>query len=379
MATASTSAPTRMVFLLHGEDPFRTRLRLAELVHSLAAGRGGAPGDLAALDSPALGVALGVTRFDARTDAPAAIALSGQSQGLFDAPGEHRVVVVDHAEALREVSLVEAFPPDAALVLVAEEKMAPARGARRAPARGKPGPAAAATRALPDAVLDAGGRVERIERLAPDALLPWIRARAALRGAALAADALAELATLGADTERLEQELAKLAAYAAGATITLEDVHRLVSGAIEADVFALTRAVVRHDPRTALATLDRLLADGQAVQQIIALLLWQFRVLLFASVLEKPSPAGAARPDPERMAKAIHSSAGAILRWRTEARGARQADVPRAYESLYATDVAIKSGRARADTAALMLCILDLCGVRGASAVDLLAIPAAHR
>jgi len=369
-----------MVFLLHGEDPFRTRLRLAELVRSLAAGRGGAPGDLAALDSPALGAALGVTRFDARTDAPAAIALSGQSQGLFDVPGEHRVVVVDHAEALREVSLVEAFPPDAALVLVAEEKMAAARGGRRTPARGKAAVAPAATRALPDAVLDAGGRVERIERLAPDALLPWIRARAALRGAALAPAALDELATLGPDTERLEQELAKLAAYAAGATITLEDVHHLVSGAIEADIFALTRAVVRHDPRTALATLDRLLADGQAVQQIIALLLWQFRVLLFASVLEKPSgPAGGARPDPERMAKAIRSSAGAILRWRTEARGVRQADVTRAYESLYATDVAIKSGRARADTAALMLCILDLCGVRGASAVDLLAIPATHR
>ena len=39
-AQASWSAPTRMVFLLHGEDPFRTRLRVGELVESLLAAAG---------------------------------------------------------------------------------------------------------------------------------------------------------------------------------------------------------------------------------------------------------------------------------------------------------------------------------------------------
>ena len=38
MAQASSSAPTRMLFLLHGEDPFRLRLRANELVHALLAG-----------------------------------------------------------------------------------------------------------------------------------------------------------------------------------------------------------------------------------------------------------------------------------------------------------------------------------------------------
>src|SRR5207253_1915783 len=35
MAQASSSEPTRMVFLLHGEDSFRMRLRLGELVRAL--------------------------------------------------------------------------------------------------------------------------------------------------------------------------------------------------------------------------------------------------------------------------------------------------------------------------------------------------------
>ena len=44
-----------MVFLLHGEDPFRIRLRTDELVRSLLAGGHGERGDLASrerLDSP---------------------------------------------------------------------------------------------------------------------------------------------------------------------------------------------------------------------------------------------------------------------------------------------------------------------------------------
>ena len=110
------------------------------------------------------------------------------------------------------------------------------------------------------------------------------------------------------------------------------------------------------------------------LQQILALLLWQFRVLLFAVALERGQKnPGAKMPSPDDMAKAIRSSPGAILRWRTEARSSSQAEVIRAYESLYATDVAIKSGRVDSDAAAITLCVLDLCGVRGAGMEELVA------
>ena len=382
MVQRSASAPTRMVFLLHGEDPFRTRLRLVELVRSLVSGGdgGATEGDLAALASPALGALLGVTRHDAGVKPfdPALITLSGQSQGLFDAPDERRVVIVDHAEALPDAGFLEGFPPEAALILVAHEKIAPS--GRRAPARGKAQTVKVGSVALPDAVVAAGGRVERIGRLEAEALHRWISARAVIHGAVLAPDAQAELETLGPDTERLEHELRKLAAYAAGATITIGDVRQLVSGAIDLDIFKLTAAVVQRDTRGAISTLERLLADGQAVQQILALLLWQFRVLLFAVQLDRaPSESGGPRPDPEKMAKAIRSSPGAILRLRSVARSVRRPDIIRAYDSLYSTDVAIKSGRVDSDLAAIMLCVLDLCGVRNARAAEFLEIPMSRR
>src|SRR5437899_4130592 len=163
MAAGSSSAPTRTLFLLHGEDSFRTRLRLGELVGALLVGRPTASGDLASLFEPRIGALLGVSRHDARSDSGAAIVLAGRSQGLFDPVDERRVVVVDHAEALRDLEVIASFPPEAALVLVSVERIASSRS-RRTSARAKPASASPTT--LVDAVEAAGGSVERVERLA---------------------------------------------------------------------------------------------------------------------------------------------------------------------------------------------------------------------
>lgn len=315
------------------------------------------------------GAALGLTRLDARTDDLDAILVAGRSQGLFASPDERRVVLVEHAESLDRLDVVESFPEDAALVLVAPEPMRSARARSRA--RTKPAPAAPGL--LLDAVESVGGGVERFDRLSPDQVGAWIAARAALHSVDLRPDAVAALAfALGPDTERIEGEVRKLGAWANGGPVTAADVRALVSGAIESDVFDLTKAVVRRDVRTAVPLLDRLLGEGNAPQQLLALLLWQFRVLLFASRSPTQSEA-------ERMARAIRSSSGAILRYVQYARGLAPSDILRAYESLYACDVSIKTGRAESDDAALLLCVMDLCGVPGADYRDFLLREAPRR
>lgn len=355
------------MFLLIGEDPFRARLRLAELVGALVSGASTAPGDLSQATSADLRNTVGVTRHDGRESADA-IAMSGRSQGLFDDPNERRVVVVDQAEAIADPTFIAEFPVETALVLATTERMQPGRRRAR-PAAAKPatdGAKKTPTAAdLPDVVTSVGGRVERISRLTPDQVPGWITARAQLAGATLEPRAVHELASAtGPDTDRIEQELLKLATFAGGKPVTQADVRALVAGAIEADIFELTRSVVKKDVRTAVATLERLLADGQAPQQILALLLWQFRVLVFAARMENMA-------DAEKAAKAIRSSAGAIARWQAEARRISRPDVIRAYEALYATDLAIKQGRTEPETA-MMLCVLDLCGVAGADPRDLI-------
>src|SRR5438093_1473935 len=365
----SSSVPTRMVFLLHGEDSFRTRLRLGELAAALLAGTDAGQTDRTTGVEPRVGAQLGITRHDGRFDTAGAIMLSGQAQGLFDAVDEPRVVIVDHAEGLRELELITSFPREAALVLVSVERLAAGRSRRGQRPKASNAPAAN----LLEAVEAAGGSVERIERLAPVEVAGWISARARLHGVKLDPDAVATLGSaVGSDTERIEQEIQKLGAYAGTAGVTAADVRTLVNGAIEADVFELTQAVVRKDARTAVATLERLLADGNAVQQILALLLWQFRVLLFASAMRSNA-------DAERMAKAIRSSPYAIQRATAFARRVTRADVVRAYEAIYAADQVIKTGRAESDVAALTLCVLDLCGVANADLRDMLLVEAPRR
>ena len=350
-----------MVFLLHGEDPFRTRLRVGELVAALLAGEDTAPGDLTARSAPSFSGQLGLVRLDARSDGADAITMAGQSQGLFAAPDERRVVLVDHVEGLVSGDFLRAFPEEAACVLVALE---PLRTSRRGRAPKKS--AVSAELGLVDAVEAIGGRVERIERLLPFQVAQWATSRARLHGVKLAPDAAEALAfALGADTERIENEIAKLGAYANGAAVTVADVKALVNGAIESDIFELTKAVVRRSQREAVPLLERLLSEGNAPQQILALLLWQFRILLFAS--RAPT-----QQEAERMAKAVRTSPGAIFRYVQYARGISPKDIERAYESLYATDISIKTGRADSDEGALMLCVLDLCGVAGADIRDFL-------
>ena len=234
--------PGRSLYLIHGEDPYRARLRAAEIVASLAGGDE-RPSDLRAQRSADLGMALGLSRHDARTTDAAVIELSGRSQGLFDAVDDPRIVVVEHAEALTDTALVGRFPPEAALVLVSEAKI---QSRSRRPAKAKAAEPAAAD--LVTVVEAAGGAIEHIARLQPQELGGWVAARATLLGVELAADAINELgAAVGADSERVDQELAKLGAFAAGARVTGADVRVLVSGAIETDIYELTQAVVRRD------------------------------------------------------------------------------------------------------------------------------------
>lgn len=347
MASRSAAAPARPLFLLHGADGFRARLRAFDLVRRLARGEDATAPDLAALPRRiALDDALGVTRLSGRAASGDAVVLSSRSEGLFATAEDRRVVFVEDAEALAEPARLHELPAETAVVLLASGPLAAARGAT----------------GLAQVVRDLGGAVEEFKPLEESEVEAWLGRRATHLGVALEPSAAAELArAVGADLERADQELEKLAAYAAGERVRAEDVRALVPGAVEAAVFDLTGAVLRHDVRRAIALLERLLDGGEPPLRLLGLLVWQFRVLLAAA---------GARGDAEleRAAAQLGLSRGALLRSRRVASSVRPSVVARAYESLYAADVALKAGFGRQDQQHLILqlLVLDLCGVEGA-------------
>jgi DNA polymerase III delta subunit len=282
------------------------------------------------------------------------VLLAARSGVLFAEPGERRVIVVEDVGVLDDAAFVRELPADVWLVLANEGALARRSQAKPGADRGRLAP-----EQLPALVEELGGQVEELPLLDEPELDDWLARRAEALGVTLGPEARRELVhSVGPDLERADHELEKLAAYAAGRTIGLADVRALVSGAVENDVFVLTRAVARGDTRAAVEMLERVLDDGEPPQRLIGLLTWQFRLLLAA---------GGARSDAdlERAVTQMKLSRGALLRARREAPRLSRAAVTRAYETLYAADMAIKGGRADPRTA-LQLAILHLCGVEGA-------------
>jgi DNA polymerase-3 subunit delta len=106
----------------------------------------------------------------------------------------------------------------------------------------------------------------------------WAKARHGKRLDADAAGWLVEL--VGPEMGLLDQELAKLAAYAGDRpAITREDVDRLVGRSRSAETFKIFDAIGGGRPAEALAILDRLFEQGEDPLQLLGAFSWQLRRL----------------------------------------------------------------------------------------------------
>ena len=112
-------------------------------------------------------------------------------------------------------------------------------------------------------------------------LKKWIVARVKARGGSIEGNAATHLAAeVGADLWRLSGEVEKLIAYKMGEVITSEDVHLLVRGKHEENIFALCDAVANGQSERALTLINHELAGGMNALYLHAMLVRQFRILL---------------------------------------------------------------------------------------------------
>ena len=106
---------------------------------------------------------------------------------------------------------------------------------------------------------------------------------AANAGLKLDADALDLLVeALAADVTRLAVEIEKLALYAGGRQVGVEDIAALVPEARSSTIFALVNALGRRDRARALEILDTLTRAGEYLPLALAFLSTQFRCALVA-------------------------------------------------------------------------------------------------
>ncbi len=214
---------------------------------------------LAGTDRPKIARAL--RRLRDRFDAQATDALSAIDTGAADATaacnafalfGGARLVIVTDAERWKadDAKVVTAYASD------------PAPGAVLALVAGELRKDAALIKAVAKV-----GEVLQFDVVKRD-LPRWLAEQFKLAEAKAepgACRALIEL--VGDNLDELATEVDKLAAWAAGDTITDADVHRLAAGRAETSIFALTDAWGRRDVAGALRACEELLERGQGTRR----------------------------------------------------------------------------------------------------------------
>ena len=187
-----------------------------------------------------------------------------------------------------------------------------------------------------------GGRVSYHPELKGRDLRAWLEERLRTRGLRLARPSVDHLlATSGGDLGVLENEIAKLLAYAGGrAALSAEEVERLAGGEEQVEVWALLDRLLAPRPGRGAAAVDHALSGGLSTQYLLATLSGQLRDLLLAQELLRERRGG-----PAALAQAM-----GVPPWRAE-RLARQAgtvpgDVIEDWlHALQRIDAEVKAGR----------------------------------
>ncbi len=187
----------------------------------------------------------------------------------------------------------------------------------------------------------------------------WTAQRAAQEGVDLERAAVQALTNaVGADLWALSTEIEKLAAYAPGRRVTVQDIEATGPGA-EGTLYTMRDATVEGRRAEAVARLRELLDAGKPAQLLLAVIAGRYRELLQAWDLQS-SGADAT------------TTKGAFARmpdfaFRRLTQQVQRYDLPRlrrAYQRRLETDLDIKSGLLDEETA-LFLLVHDLSGLPG--------------
>jgi DNA polymerase III subunit delta len=185
----------------------------------------------------------------------------------------------------------------------------------------------------------------------------WIRARAKFLELELDEGAVRELASLGnADLRRLDTELRKLGTYAAGRTITRNDVRELVIGR-DVAVWSLLDGLAERRTDKALRALRALYAQGESPEALLGRdIAPHMRRLLVARELAVASREERAATD----VTALGLNPATLGKWMDQSQMFEPAELERALEILLDLDRQIKTGETTSEPA-LEVAIVQLC------------------
>jgi DNA polymerase-3 subunit delta len=177
---------------------------------------------------------------------------------------------------------------------------------------------------------------------APDAkTLPgWLNARARTRHIAIEGNAVAMLCDFaGANLRQLDSELEKLALYADGRPITVQDVRTMVADVSEELVWGLLDALGQRQGANAMRALRELRRGDQSPIYLVTMIARQYRMLI-----EIKSLLAAGQNNPDAIAKQLGYSAFPVKKALQLVPQYTFAELEDALDRLLEVDMAMKTG-----------------------------------
>ncbi len=114
--------------------------------------------------------------------------------------------------------------------------------------------------------------------------MDWLRQRFDFHGVSVSQTAISRFNDIGGDdTRRLDSEIQKLAIYADGKTLQRNDIDLMVADVSEERIFNVMDAIIEGRHNHAVSGVENLLANGQSIEGIFALLARQVRSLIIAA------------------------------------------------------------------------------------------------
>jgi DNA polymerase-3 subunit delta len=204
--------------------------------------------------------------------------------------------------------------------------------------------------------LSAKAEVRTFPMLREAGLHQWIKREAAEQSASMSPQAVDLLARLvGGNLWIMSNEISKLALFASGRRIEVEDIKAIVSSAQEANVFAMVDAILDFKAGVAEQLLEQLLQKGASPAYLLVMLSRQVRMIVQAKELRRQR-----KPDAEIQSRLSLPSEFALRKTLEQAQRYPLERLKQVYHKLLQADLAIKTGKYEGGLA-LNLLIADLC------------------
>lgn len=185
------------------------------------------------------------------------------------------------------------------------------------------------------------GKLSEFPALTGSKLLAWIEKTVERHGGSIEKEAVIALSELSnGDLFRLENEIAKLVAYAGGNSrpITKRDIELLMDTKLSTSIFRLTDGIGQKNKKLSIGTLHQLIDTGEGLHRILYMIMRQFRIITCVKDLAEQ---GMRR---DEITAKLKEHPFVISNTMGQAQNFTNEQLKRAYELLIIIDTKLKSG-----------------------------------